>query len=315
MHALSKLFGTALSLSLIAAPVVAAHQDRQDSPAPNSSAAFSFGLIADPQYWDGPASGTRYYADSTQKLAEAVETINQSNVDFTVQVGDLIDRDSASFDKILPILNQIKGPRYNLLGNHDFPSGLSSEKAVSLLDMPNEYYDVTYQKWRFIMLDNNDISLYANEPGSADYKEAERILEGLRNEGADNAQTWNGALGEEQMTWLNETLADADEKGQKAIVFGHMPVEGGHTENAWDAPAIQEALESHNNLVAYINGHYHAGAYQVVNGIHYVTLKGMVEQAYPANAYSVVTVQENKARIDGYGRQPDLVLDVPAGAR
>lgn len=315
MRIVAQLAAAALILPLTAGPATAAEDDERSSPAPHSSAAFSFGLIADPQYWDGPAKGTRHYADSLEKLSDAAETINRSDVDFTIQVGDLIDRGETSFSEILAVLERIQGPRYDLLGNHEFSSGLTSEEVVELLDMPNEYYDFTYQKWRFIMLDNNDVSLYANEPGSPDYEEAEEILEELRADGAENAKTWNGALGEEQMTWLEDTLADAEQKGQKAMVFGHMPVRGGHTENAWDAPEIQQTLEAHDNVVAYINGHYHAGGYEAANGIHYVTLRGMVEDPYPANAYSIVTVQENKVRIDGFGDQQDLVLSTPARTR
>ncbi|PZG13307.1 metallophosphoesterase [Nonomuraea aridisoli] len=109
-------------------------------------------------------------------------------------------------------------------------------------------------------------------------------------------------------TWLKATLADAEAKGQQVIVLGHMPLAGGETEDAPDAPEVRQVLESHPNVVAYLNGHYHPGAYEVVGGVHYVTLKGMVEQPYPASAYAVVTVQENRIRINGYGLPPELVL-------
>ncbi|MBF8184374.1 metallophosphoesterase [Nonomuraea sp. K274] len=309
MKALPMALCAALTLSLASvAPTTAWADGRHDGPTGHGNAAFSFGLIADPQYWSGPAQGTRYYADSLQKLAESAATINDAKVSFTVQLGDMVDRDPKSFDEILPIFERIHGPRYSVLGNHDFP-GISSDEAVERLSMPNEYYDFTHQNWRFVVLDNNDVSLYANAPGSADYVKAQEIIDELREQGAINAQTYNGALGDEQMAWLKATLADADEKGQQVIVIGHMPLAGGETEDALDAPVIRQVLESYPNVVAYLNGHYHPGAYQVVDGIHYVTMKGMVEQPYPANAYSVVTVQQNKVRIDGFGLQQDLVLD------
>ncbi|MFI7614775.1 metallophosphoesterase [Nonomuraea terrae] len=308
MNALSKVLCAALTVSLAgAAPAAAGAEHRHDGPAGHSSAAFSFGLIADPQYWSGPPQGTRYYADSLRKLAESAATINDANVGFTVQLGDMVDRDPRSFEEILPVFERIRGPRHSVLGNHDFP-GLSSEEAAERLGMSNEYYDFTYQDWRFVVLDNNDVSLYANPPGSPDHVKAQRLIDELRAKGAINAQTYNGALGDEQMAWLKATLADAEAKGQQVIVLGHMPLAGGETEDALDAPEVRQVLESHPNVVAYLNGHYHPGAYEVVGGIHYVTLKGMVEQPYPANSYAVVTVQENRIRINGYGLQQDLVL-------
>ena len=284
------------------------------APAPHSNAAFSFGLVADVQYWDGPAHGTRYYADSTTKLAEAAGTINAAQVDFTVQLGDLIDRDMASFDAIVPVYQQVDGPRYHVLGNHDFPVA-DSQTIVDRLGMASEYYDFTHQGWRFVVLDTNDISLYANAPGSPDYTQAEAMLADLRAQGAVNAQTWDGAVGPEQRAWLQATLDDAAEKGQKVIVFGHMPLHGENAHNAWDAPQVRDILESRGNVVAYFNGHDHAGRYGEVNGIHYLNLRGMVEQPYPANSYAVVTVQANKVRVDGHGSEPDRVLRVPASAR
>lgn len=310
---LAPVLAAALSAGLLTVPVAAqANHVTPPSPASHSSAAFAFGVMADVQYWAGPTRGTRFYSESTTKLADAAETINDADVEFTVQVGDLIDRDMVSFDEILPVFEQIEGPRYHVLGNHDFPVP-DSQAIVDRLGMTNEYYDFSHQNWRFVILDTNDISTYANPVGSPDYLEAQETLAELKEAGAVNAQSWDGAVGDEQRAWLRGVLADAKDKDQKVIVFGHMPVNGENAHNAWDAEQVREVLESQGNVVAYFNGHDHAGRYGVVNGIHYVNLKGMVEKAYPANAYSVVTVQEGKVRIDGYGAEPDRVLDVPSG--
>ncbi|MGW3626392.1 metallophosphoesterase [Streptomyces sp. NPDC000880] len=290
-------------------PVTAAADSENGGSAPRSNDAFSFGLIADIQYWNGPGNGTRYYADSPAKLTEAAKTINGAGVDFSVQVGDIIDRDARSFDEILPVWEQFEGPRYNVLGNHDFP-GMYSDEVVAKLGMSNEYYDWTHQNWRFVVLDTTDISLFANAPGSADYKKAEKTLAELQKQGAVNAQSWNGGVGKRQLGWLADVLDDAEAKDQRVIVFGHNPVNGENAHNAWDAPAVRKVLESHDNVAAYFNGHDHAGRYAFENGIHYVNLKGMVENPLPANAYSVVTVRNDEIRIDGYGNEPDRVLTV-----
>ena len=38
---------------------------------------FEFGIVPDVQYWDGDASGTRYYRNSVDKLMEAAQTLNR----------------------------------------------------------------------------------------------------------------------------------------------------------------------------------------------------------------------------------------------
>ncbi|WP_162830009.1 alkaline phosphatase PhoX [Amycolatopsis palatopharyngis] len=269
---------------------------------------FEFGLVADAQYCDCDPKGTRHYRESPAKLAEAAETFNQEDVDFAVQVGDIIDRYKKSFDEILPAWEQVEAPRHNVLGNHDFP--VPTDEVVDILDMPNQYYDFSRDGWRFIVIDTNDISTYANPDGSAKDKQGENALEVLKWAGDINAQAWNGGVSEEQMTWLQGVLDDSATKGEKVVVLGHMPVEPLNVHNAWNDDAIIQTLEAHDNVVAYFNGHNHAGNYHAErNGIHYVTFQGMVETP-DTNAYSVLRVYPNRLEIDRYGREPDRTLQV-----
>ena len=63
----------------------------------------------------------------------------------------------SSFDDILPIYNTIEGPKYHILGNHDFP--LTTDYIVDILDMPNQYYDFKQKNFRFIVLDTMEAFL------------------------------------------------------------------------------------------------------------------------------------------------------------
>ena len=47
------------------------------------------------------------------------------------------------------------------------------------------------------------------------------------------------------------------------------------------------------------------------NGIHYLTVHGMVETR-ESNAYAVVHVEGDRLEIDGRGREPDRLLDFGA---
>ncbi|WP_243298689.1 metallophosphoesterase [Bacillus litorisediminis] len=266
-----------------------------------------FGLVPDVQYCDCEVSGTRFYRNSLDKLMEASQTFNREDVDFTVQTGDLIDRNLSSFSTILPIYNTIESRKYHVLGNHDFP--VTTDQVVDLLDMPNQYYDFKYKNWRFVVLDTNDLSLYANPAGSEKYQEAQIMYNSLKENNEINAQTWNGGISHEQLTWLRGVLEKAAQAQEKVIVFAHMPVYPENEHNVWNDEAVIQELEAAGNVVAYFNGHNHAGNYAVKNGIHYVNLQGMVETA-DTNSYSVVRVYKDRIEVDGYGREIDRVLEI-----
>lgn len=268
---------------------------------------FEFGLVADIQYSDHDTNGTRYYRNSVSKLTYAAETFNQHDLDFTVQLGDIIDRDLSSFSTILPIFNKIEGPKYHVLGNHDFP--VTTDKVADILGMRNQYYDFSRKGWRFVVLDTNDLSLYANAEGSDKYQQAQTMYNSLKESGASNAQTWNGGISNEQLTWLHGVLSDAAKKNEKVAVFAHMPVYPENMHNVWNGDALIHELESAGNVVAYFNGHNHAGNYAQKNGIHYVNFQGMVDTP-DTNAYSIIRVFKDRLEIDGYGREPDHVLPI-----
>ncbi len=59
--------------------------------------------------------------------------------------------------------------------------------------------------------------------------------------------------------------------------------------NLWNDTELIGVLESHTCVVAYINGHNHAGGYGLKNGIHYLTVPGMVETP-DTTAYAVFQV-------------------------
>ncbi|SFL60512.1 Calcineurin-like phosphoesterase [Gracilibacillus orientalis] len=266
-----------------------------------------FGVVPDVQYCDCEVNGTRYYRNSVTKLIEASQTLNQENVDFTVQLGDLIDRDVESISTILPIFNMIEGPKHHVLGNHDF--AVKTDEVIDILGMKNQYYDFKYKNWRFVVLDTNDLSFYANSKDSEKYVEAEEMYNDLVESGAIQAQTYNGGISVEQLTWLHDVLDKAAKRNEKVVVFGHMPVYPENPHNVWNAEEVKEALEANDNVVAYFNGHNHAGNYGVQNGTHYVNLQGMVETEEDT-AYSIIRIYKDRLEIDGYGREADRVLEI-----
>ncbi|MEO3434156.1 metallophosphoesterase [Inquilinus sp. CAU 1745] len=273
---------------------------------------FRFGLVADPQYAPVPPKGTRYYGNSLWKLSEAVEDFNGRDLEFVITVGDVIDRHFESFDHLLPIYGRLEHPAYFALGNHDFDVAADYLASVpDRLGLEARYYDFEHESWRFIVLDGNDLSLFANPERTERHAASVAMLDALTAQGAVNAKRWNGGLGEEQLRWLEDRLEASRAAGERVIVLGHYPLYPEDQHNLWNAEAVTELLGRFDNVAAYLNGHNHAGGYGELDGVHYVTFQGMVETA-TENAYAVVDVHADRLEIDGEGREEDRTLPLPA---
>jgi hypothetical protein len=65
----------------------------------------TFGIIADIQYADYDPAGTRYYRSSLLKLKESLNSLRSDSADFIITLGDIIDRDYASYKPVLNIID------------------------------------------------------------------------------------------------------------------------------------------------------------------------------------------------------------------
>ncbi|WP_309083110.1 metallophosphoesterase [Chelativorans sp.] len=275
---------------------------------------FRFGIIADPQYAPFPPKpgGTRFYANSLWKLTDAIDTLNKQDLRFVATLGDIIDRHWDSFGDVLPLYDTLRHDRFFVLGNHDFEVGQDYLRSVvRTVGMSKAYYDFAGGGYRFIVLDGNDVSLFAPPNGDPRLEIAAERLARLKEAGAENAQSWNGSLSDEQFAWLGDTLDKAKLAGERVIVLSHYPVYPKNMHNLWDSERIVELLTSHDHVVAFFNGHNHAGNYGEIGGKHFVNFRGMVET--PAEtAYSVVEIHEDRIEVIGFGREQSRSLKIAA---
>ena len=273
-----------------------------------SEPTLKIGLIADPQYADKPVKGNRYYKESLWKLQEAIMTFNDNNVDFVQNLGDIIDGDWESYDSIIPIYQNLHPviPNYHVLGNHDFDiDSIHFEHLLETLSMPDYYYSFTKKGWRFIVLDATDYSYYSNPLHKHDIN----LVDAYFNHTSDsvNRYTWNSAIGEKQQNWLRQELDSAALSSQKVIIFSHLPVRPLDNEhNLWNNHEIIQIIENSSSVVAYINGHNHAGAYVFKNGIHYITVFGMVDTMI--SSYGILEIFSDSLVLKGHGNQQTLLL-------
>lgn len=258
--------------------------------------AFSFGLMTDIQYADKPNRGRMYYRSTLDRLRECVAELNRHPLSFVIQLGDLMDgyvqpghtrqpsdvrKSQRDLDRVLPELGRLDAKLYHVIGNHCLRAG--REAAHKRLGLDRAYYDFSPRGvtgWRMVVLDSMGIEY--------------------------------GELGKQQTEWLEATLARADERNERVIVFNHFPLLR-ETTTRYDTifvkhqPAIRSILGRSGCVVAYFAGHDHAAAYAKDLGIHHVTFPAMAE-AHKSNAYAIVEVFDDRIEIRGFGKAPSRTL-------
>jgi len=278
---------------------------------PQAAPILKIGLVADPQYADKDPAGSRYYRESLWKLEEAIDTFNFYDVDFVQNLGDIIDLDRSSYDSILPLYKKLNPEieNHHLLGNHDFSIDTAQLKNLNeILSMPDYYYSYSKKGWRFIVLDATDISFYSSSLHLRDSSEVMPYFQ--KAEGKANHHDWNGAIGKNQLSWLEQELRSAEQMDQKVILFSHLPIRpGSNAHNLWNEEEIQEMIEAKSHVVAYINGHNHGGNYEYHHGIHYLTIYGMVDTRI--SSYAILEIYDDVLLLKGYGNQKSLQLNYP----
>ena len=288
---------TAILLGLLL--VITACSDKKSNPE------FSFAVITDCQYDRIEGTGIRKYSMSENKLRECVAHLNKMNLEFVIHLGDFIDKNFNNFDVVEPIYKQLTVPGYHVLGNHDFSVEDNKKSMVyHKLGMPSRYYDFAIKGWRFIVLDGNDISFHAWPGKSKKYLIAEEYYKQNRI----NSPKWNGAIGKKQFSWLEVILKKTEKSGEKVVLFCHFPVFPSNTHNLWNAHEMIDMIDQYPNVKMYVNGHNHAGHYGMHKGVHYLTLKGMVDTN--ETAYSIFKISENTIEVSGYGREMNRILKI-----
>ena len=243
-----------------------------------------FGVLTDPHYADAPSRGTRFYRESRAKVREAVTHLEAARVTFLAQLGDIKDMVAGeSPERTLDHLSLIthetarfNGPVYHVLGNHDMDN-VSKPQALSLLRSTDvaegrSFYSFSRGGVRFITLD----ACYTQagldyDRGNFDWRDAN--------------------VPAAELAWLRGELAGSAEP---VIVLAHQRLDGAGDVYVTNSAAVREAFEASGKVLAVFQGHDHAGARSTLGGIHYYTLKAIVEgSGHDNNAYAVVHVHSD----------------------
>ncbi len=268
-----------------------------------------FGLIADPQYADADPDleNNLYYRHGLHKLSSAISTLNDLPLDFVATLGDLVDRHWSGYSELLPRYDALRHPHAAIIGNHDaqvISDHLASQTPA--LGLPKSYYHFRLSGYRFLVIDGNDISLYCNAGNGDDLQQARAQLDELLAQQQPQAQRWNGAVGEQQLAWIEQNLQQAQALGETVIVFGHYPLAPLKKHILWNGEAVADLLCRYQ-VRAYFAGHDHRGGYYRRENTDFITLKGMLDG--PDNVpFAVAELSGTRLTIVGFGGEISRIL-------
>jgi hypothetical protein len=262
--------------------------------------AVRFGIVTDCHYADADPVGTRFYRESLGKLAECIDRMNPEKVDFLIELGDFKDENRPPAEaktlshlrKIEAVFQRFHGPKHHVLGNHDMDS-ISKQQFLSCVENTGveagrSHYSFDTKGLHCVVLDAN----YRSDGRDYDHGRFD----------------WTDAnVPAHELDWLRQDLAASR---SPVVVFIHQLLDGTGSVYVKNASEVRHILESSGRVLAVFQGHHHPGAYSHINGIHYYTLKGLIEgHGEDNNAYAVVEVHPDlNMTVTGYRKAPSMEL-------
>jgi predicted phosphodiesterase len=272
------------------------------SCAETNHSAFKIGVIADCQYCNCEVKWNRYYKKAPQRLREAVTILNKDSLAYTIHLGDFIDQNIKSLDSILPTWNTLNSKTYHVLGNHDFDVEETNKlQMLDKLNIKNRYYSFVKNDWRFIVLDGNDLSFYGTTNKKKE-QQTDSVFNLLEGKDLPYLKKWNGALSTDQLKWIQTELDEAIVKNQKVGFYCHFPIYPIDQHNIWNREQFLSLIKPYKNVKVFFNGHNHEGAYQLVDNVHYLTFKGMVDTEN-TSAFAKIKFDEDTLFVQGFDRE------------
>jgi alkaline phosphatase len=236
------------------------------------------GLVTDLHYADKPAAGTRFYRETIDKLADAGREFAATRPSFVVELGDLIDAAEVDVEKgYLARINKefasLCKDRWYVLGNHCVDT-LTKDEFLGGVEQEKSYTSFDRGGWHFVILDacfRSDGQPYGRKNSS-----------------------WKDAnIPPAEVEWLQ---ADLKATSRPTIVFAHQRLDVSNDHGIKNCPAIRKILEQSGRVQAVFQGHSHKNDYKEIAGIHYCTLRAMVEGSGPENSgASLLTLRPDGA--------------------
>jgi hypothetical protein len=257
--------------------------------------------------------------------------MNAEDVDFLIELGDIKDQDETPeeantlsyLEAIEDVFQGFDGPTYHVIGNHDVDSIWKVDYLEGVentgIDPSRSYYSFDINGLHCIVLDAN-----YEKVNDDVYNEYDMLMNNISFD-------WtNTYIPPDELAWLEADLAATT---NPTIVFIHQMLAGSEylpykwyhlvkNDNDVEGPEEMHVLpileSAPHKVLAVFQGHHHDGDYVEINGIHYYTLKALVEGSYyddgnkiqENNSYAIVEVHPDRSiTVTGYGGAQSVELE------
>jgi Icc-related predicted phosphoesterase len=229
-----------------------------------------FIVVGDPQINSTTLEGV-------ERLKKVISFANNSSINFVVFEGDMTnDGTNKSNDMVKDILKNLKKPYYVVIGNHDI---FISQKVFESYYGPMEHIEYV-NGYQLLFIGMYDVK---NEDGN--------II---------------------RLNWSFDF--SKTDKNAKTLAFIHGPVRslpigclycGLQKDIFAYGYSIRPELEEFSNLIGVYSGHVHYDSDELVNGVRYVTVNGLVNItvygitiAHPSDSVGYSIIRENKSEYE-----------------
>jgi 3',5'-cyclic AMP phosphodiesterase CpdA len=261
----------------------------------------TFGIVTDVHYAQIPDNGSRKYSASLAKMQDCVDSMDLYQADFLVELGDFKDLSQPAdetktlsyLSKIESVFSEFNGKRYHVLGNHDMDCiGKNQFLSKTKNSSPGKnltWYSFNEGGFHFVVLDSNFDSLgRPYSKGNYDWGDAN--------------------IPDPELNWLRYDLTTATDP---TIVFIHHLLDGKGAYAVRNAAMVRDLFDRSGKVKCVFQGHYHEGRYSRIKGIHYYTLRCLVDGDMPSgNSFAIVTAGATSIAIRGFHRAVSMILPI-----
>ena len=222
------------------------------------------GLFSDPHYCQSDdVGGDRRAKLSYEKIKVAMGKFKESGVELCFCLGDLTDNaqgdtreiSKANLKEITELINSFGIPFYLVPGNHDYLMLKREDLKEENIDTPP--YVIETEEYNFIVLDAN----YRSD---------------LEHFDTAGVVWYDSNLPPFQCEFLKKAL-NASEKSCIVLVHENLDPTVDRQCIIRNHEEIKSIIDQSGKVKMVIQGHHHDGSYTEINGIPYLTVKGMCQ--------------------------------------
>lgn len=183
---------------------------------PNAAESTTFAVIADPHVGVRSEGTSKIFERTETHFQAAIDDIAARDVDAVLSVGDLTrDGEPWNYEAVDAVIADLDVPFFAVPGNHDVPKDSDEHQNISADEFADRYAPDTYP--------------FVERVGGVD-------VVGLNTSGDERwlTDTHEGALDDDQLSWLADTLPDLDDP----LVLMHH-----------NLPAVCRELRDHREVI------------------------------------------------------------------